>query len=232
MPHSPDLLRPSRASRDLILNIAVNGASVAARMGRWGSRPTRGAGLRRSACPRGARFWRPGRIVRVGPPDTRGDFRMIPRFYGTVTGCGDGTILPKRHFPWSPLFLSFRTPGPNPVNFGARTRGRVGAPHHPRVHGRSTPWTAPAAGPGAPSVPPQERRVRPATGARIGGRADPANEKETSRGRARTRGPGILRPWGRPPSGVAGRSAPRSTDGPGGDTPGAAGGLRRCRGRS
>ena len=88
MPHSPDLLRPSRASRDLILNIAVNGASVAARMGRWGSRPTRGAGLRRSACPRGARFWRPGRIVRVGPPDTRGDFRMIPRFYGTVTGCG------------------------------------------------------------------------------------------------------------------------------------------------
>ena len=60
------------------------------------------------------------------------------------------------------------------MNFGARTRDRVGAPHHPRVHGRSAPWTAPAAGPGAPSVPPQERRVRPAADARTGGRADPA----------------------------------------------------------
>ena len=45
------------------------------------------------------RFWRSGRIVRVGTPDALGGFRVIPRFWRRRGGVRGGTILPERHVP-------------------------------------------------------------------------------------------------------------------------------------
>ena len=45
------------------------------------------------------RFWRSGRIVRVGTPDALGGFRVIPRFWRWCGGVRGGTILPERHVP-------------------------------------------------------------------------------------------------------------------------------------
>nr|WP_253274665.1 transposase family protein [Actinomyces sp. oral taxon 414] len=45
------------------------------------------------------RFWRSGRIVRVGISDALGGFRVIPRFWRRCGGVWGGTILPERHAP-------------------------------------------------------------------------------------------------------------------------------------
>ena len=48
--------------------------------------------------PASLRFWRSGRIVRVGTPDASGSFRVIARFWRQHGRVRSGTILPERHF--------------------------------------------------------------------------------------------------------------------------------------
>ena len=48
--------------------------------------------------PAGPRFWRSGRIVRVGTPDAPESFRVIARFWRQRGRVRSETILPERHF--------------------------------------------------------------------------------------------------------------------------------------
>jgi len=60
----------------------------------------RDAGYSVTSVPRvlQGRFWRSGRIVRLGTPGGPGGFRMIPRFSQNRCRGGGRTFLPERHF--------------------------------------------------------------------------------------------------------------------------------------
>lgn len=84
-----DKTRESVARRlmGVVVGIAVKSIGASPRDSFGGRRLRRqslGSGLRDApgavGDPDESRFWRPGRIVRVGTPGAFGDFRVIPRF--------------------------------------------------------------------------------------------------------------------------------------------------------